>query len=90
MEGCPGTLSTRTAMQVQFVRMHVQDTVVMLEEGNFPHPRCARCEMQVPRKALNGRHLGTAQCAKGAERKRRRLAETETRENSERAFRSYG
>ena len=77
-------------MQVKFVRLHVQDTVVMLEEGNFPHPRCARCEMQFPRKALNGRHLGTTQCAKGAERKRRRLAETETRENSERAFRSYG
>ena len=46
--------------------------------------------MQVPRKALNGRHLGTAQCAKGAERKTRRLAETETRENSERAFKAYG
>ena len=25
-------------MQVQFVRLHVQDTVVMLEEGNFPPP----------------------------------------------------
>ena len=46
--------------------------------------------MQVPQKALNGSHLGTAQCAKGADRKRRRLAETETRENSERAFREYG
>ena len=68
---------------------HVQDTMVTLEEGNFPHPRCARCDMQVPRKALNGRHLGTAKCAKGAETKRRRLAETETRENSERTFRAY-
>ena len=66
VEGCPGTLATRTAMQVHFVHWHVQDTVVMLEEVNFPHPRCARCDMQVPRKALNGRHLGTAQCAKGA------------------------
>ena len=44
-------------------------------------PRCARCDMQVPRRALNGRHPGTAQCAKGAEIKRRWLAETETREN---------
>ena len=69
---------------------HVQDTVLMLEEGNFPHPRCVRCDMQVPRQALNGRHLGTAQCAKGAERKRQRLAETETIENLERAFRAYG
>ena len=37
-----------------------------------------------------GRHLGTAQCKKGAERKRRRLAETETQENSEREFHAYG
>ena len=78
------------AMRVHFVHRHVQDTVAMLEEGNFPHPRCSRCDMQVPRKALNGRHLGTAQCAKGAERKRRRLAQTETRENLERAFHTYG
>ena len=76
-------------MRVHFVHGHVQDTVVMLEEGNFPHSRCARCDMQVPRKVLNGRHLDTAQCAKGAERKRRRLAETETRENLERAFHAY-
>ena len=77
-------------MRVHFVHRHVQDTVVMLEEGNFPHPRCARCDMQIPRKELNGRHLGTAQCAKGAERKQRRLAETEMRENLERAFHAYG
>ena len=46
--------------------------------------------MQVPRRALNGRHPETAQCAKGAERKRRWMAETEMRENSERAFKAYG
>ena len=46
--------------------------------------------MQVPRKALNWRHLGTAQCEKGAERKRRRLAKMETRENLERTFHAYG
>ena len=46
--------------------------------------------MQVPRKALNGRHLGTAQFAIGAERKRRRMAKTETRDNLERAFNAYG
>ena len=41
-------------------------------------------------RALNGRHPGTAHCLKGVERKRRRLAETETRENLERAFEEYG
>ena len=74
---------------MHFVHRHVQDTVVMLEEGNSPHPRCAKCDMQVPRKALNGHHLGTAQCAKGAEQKQRRLEETETRENLEQAFHAY-
>ena len=63
---------------------------MMLEEGNFSHPWCARCDMQVPWRALNGRHLGTAQCAKGEEIKRLRLAEMETRDNSERAFETYG
>ena len=47
-------------MRVNFMHRNVQDTVVMLEERNFPHPRCTRCDMKVPRKALNGRHLGTA------------------------------
>ena len=88
--GVPGKLATRTEMRVHFVHRHVLDTVVMLEEGNFPHPRSARCDMQVPWRALNGRHPGTAQCAKGAERKIRRLAETEMRENSERSFKAYG
>ena len=66
-------------MRVHFVHRHVLVTVVMLEEGKFPHPRCAKCDMQVSLRALNGHHPGTAQCAKGAKRKRRRLAETETR-----------
>ena len=77
-------------MRVHFVHRHVQDTVVMLEEGNLPHLWCPRCKLQVPRNALNGRHLGAAQCKKGAERNQRRLIETETRENLERAFHPYG
>ena len=77
-------------MRVHFMHRHIQETVVMLEEGNLPHPRCPRCDMQVPKKALNGRHLGTVQCAKGTEWKRRWLTKTETRENLERAFHAYG
>ena len=72
------------------MHQHVQDTVVMLEEGNLPHTLCPRCDLKVPRKALSGRHLGTAKCKKGVERKRRWLSETETRENLERAFHAYG
>ena len=42
--------------------------------------------MLVPRRVLNGRQPGT----KGAERKRRRLAEAEARESTERVFEAYG
>ena len=69
MEGCPGKLGTRTAMRVHFMHRHVLDTMVMLEEGNFPHPWCARCYIQVPRMALNGRHPGDlAVCNGGVEK----------------------
>ena len=77
-------------MRVHFVHWHVHNTVVMLEESNLPLPRCPRCDLQVSRKAINGHHLGTSQCRTGTERKRRRLAEAEIRENLERAFHAYG
>ena len=58
--------------------------------GQHPLPRCPRCDLQVSRKALNGRHLETNQCKKGAERKQRRLAATEVETTSEKAFHAYG
>ena len=77
-------------MQVHIVHRHVLDTEVVLEEGKSPHPWCARYDMQIPQRALNCPHPGTLQRVKGAERKIRQLVETETRENSERAFEAYG
>ena len=32
-------------MRVQFVHRYVLETVLMLEEGNFPHPRCAQSDI---------------------------------------------
>ena len=90
MEGCPGVSATRAAMRVHFVHRHVHDTVVILEEGNLPLPRCPRCDLQVPRRALNGRHLGTNQCRTGAERKLRRLVAAEGEAASERSLEAYG
>ena len=46
--------------------------------------------MLVPLRALNGRHPATAQCARGAERKRRRLAGADQRESPWRDFEAYG
>ena len=58
--GCPGRVAARAVMRVHFVHWNVLDTVVILEEVNFPHQRCAWCDMLVPRQDLNGRHPGTA------------------------------
>ena len=90
VEGCRGVSATRAAMRVHFVHKHVHNTVVILEEGNLPLPLCPRCDRQVSRKALNGRHLETSQCRKVAERKQRRLAEAELEATSEKAFHTYG
>ena len=77
-------------MPVHFFHQHVQDNVVILEEGNLPHPWCPRFDMLVTWHDLNRRHLSIAQCVMGAESKRRRLAEEELRESLERAFQAYG
>ena len=80
----------RTAMKVQFWHQHVRDTVVILGEGNLPHPRCLLYNMLMPWKALNGTHRHTEQCTWGAERRRRRLLAEEEREVTTRAFSAYG
>ena len=48
VEGCPGQAATRTAIRVHFIHLHVLYTVVILEEGNIPHPRCHQCDKMLP------------------------------------------
>ena len=74
---------------MQFFNRHVWDIVIILEEGNLPHPSCPRCDMLVPWRALNVRHQATAQCKKGAERKMCRMVEAEFRDSTERSFEAY-
>ena len=90
VEGCSGRALTRMTMRVHFWHRHVRDIVVILEEGNPPHPQFILCDMLVLRKALNGTHRSMEQCTRGAERKRWRLAEEEEREFTARAFSAYG
>ena len=72
-----------------FFQQHVRDTVIFLEEVSLPHPRCLRCDILLPWKVLNGRHIYTAQCAKGEERNFQRIAEEEIRKSAERFFQAY-
>ena len=46
--------------------------------------------MLVTWRTLNGRHPDTTQCTRGAEQERRRLAEAELRESTDKAFEAYG
>ena len=62
----------------------------IVEEVNLLDPWCSRCNTMSPWRVSNKRHLATAQCARGEERKRRWLAEEELRESLERAFQAYG
>ena len=56
VEGCSGWEATRTAMRLHFWHQHVQNTVVILEEGNLPHPWLPLCDMLVPWQSLNRSH----------------------------------
>ena len=58
--------------------------------GTPPQPRYPRCNIMVPWRVLNKRHLTTSQCAKGAEQKRQQMAEEDLRESAGRAFQDYG
>ena len=40
VEGFPGRARTRMLMQMHFFNRHVWDIMIILEEGNLPHPRC--------------------------------------------------
>ena len=90
VEGCLGEASNSTNLRVHFAHRHVQDTIVIMEEGNQPYPRCPMCDIFVSHKALNGRHLTTAFFWQGEERKRRCLVEEESRVGAEVVITAYG
>ena len=64
--------------------------MVILEEGNLPTSTLILIQQAVPLAYVEWKAPSTAQCARGAERKIRRLAEEEFREITERAFQAYG
>ena len=45
---------------LHFGHFHVQDTIVILDEGNRPHPHFPYCEIFVPLAALNRHYPTTA------------------------------
>ena len=80
----------KTVIRIHFLYRHMKDTIIILYDGNLPHPQCPCCDMLVLWAALNSCHPNTAQCAKGGERKFCMLAAEDMRASTERAFREYG
>ena len=79
VEGCSGRVATWTAMRVHFWNQHLQETVVIMEEGNLPLPRFTLCNMLVPWRSLNRSHKITEQCKKRVDQKQQHLAVEEAR-----------
>ena len=63
---------------------------MILEEGNRPNPRCPHCDVFVSHKAINDQHMVKNFCWRGSERKRRCLAEENSRSGNETAITSSG
>ena len=89
MVGCKGRATTRTNLRINFLHCHVRYTIVILEEGNCPHPHCPACDMSIPWSALNRRHPSLDLYARENDRKRRILAEEEVRVGATMALWDY-
>ena len=90
VEGCKGQAMMCTNLRIHFLHLHVQDTILILEEGNRPHPCYPDCNMFMPWATLNLRHLTTALCERGVDQKMWRLAEEESQMGAAMAFQAYG
>ena len=90
VEGCRGTSSSKTNLRLNFAYRHPQNIIVILEEGNKPHPRCFQCEMFVPQEAINQAHPTSAMCRSCRERNRSRLMVKESSYQMGQVFSEYG
>ena len=90
MEGCQGKAYLQTNLRVQFAHQNPQYSIVILKEGNQPHPWCPQFDMFVPHEALNWAHPTSAMYRRRTERKSRRLVIEETEKHMGEIFSEYG
>ena len=88
--GCGGSAKTHQSLRRHFLHRHVADTLVILQEGSHPLPRCELCDMFVPASALSSGHQRTAYCRRGADAKRRRHVLQDLRRADEIVFTACG
>ena len=90
VEICGGWVSTSTNLRIHFVQYHMQGKIVILEEGNDPHPCCPACGMFIPWVAMKNSNPTTAIYTQGDNRKQQWLSEEEEWAGSATVFRYYG
>ena len=67
----------------------MQDTIMILVEGNQTYPLCFKCNVFVSHKAINSRHIAISFCRRGEERKCHCLLEEEARSGTETVIIAY-
>jgi hypothetical protein len=75
MEGCTGKASTREHLRCHFMYKHLEDDIVIMEEGALP--RCWDCGMFTSYSSLAYPHKKSWQCKRGKELKYKRSITSE-------------
>ena len=86
MEKCQGTASSETNLWVNFAHRNPRDSIVILEEGNQPYPRCPQCDIFFPRDELNQAHSTSVMCWRRLDSNQQRLVVEDTEERMGRIF----
>ena len=65
VEVCPGRMTRRNNPWSHFMHPNVEDTIVVLNQGPIPDPRCRQQDIFIPRQAMQAEHLDNAMCKGG-------------------------
>ena len=90
VDGCPGTATTPYNLHHHFAHRHPTDTLMILEEGSAPLPKCERCGMHVTYLSLNTSHYNSTVCRAGAAREQQRCAIQDAHHAREVVFTVHG
>ena len=69
LEGCPRKAINCPNLQMNFMHHHMEDNIVILNEGTRSHTRYDQCDMLILSEALEEGHLFTERRNRGAEKK---------------------
>ena len=84
--GCSGRSRSRIGLRRHFMHRHPHDNIHILEEHTNPYPKCERCGLQVPWRALMTSHHHTQACLSGTSLRNKRHRALETQRAHEVTF----